>query len=171
VNISNASLIQFNKQNKILSANALAYNPNLHNQVTVPVLSKLSNKTQLGVKLVNPIANEKKNISFNQLHDQINDLKILHTNPFTLGKVAGLNIRIAGRLQKEPIRPKQTVKTITIGSLSKERSNNSNLGSFTSKNKKGAFRVTVKMGHIRTISTSSSLFNDTASSTLTKQLL
>lgn len=154
MNISNASLIQFNKQNKILSANALAYNPNLHNQVTVPVLSKLSNKTQLGVKLVNPISINKQNITLAQLYDQIKNVNILETNPLVLGKVVGLNLRIAGRLRADAIKPKQTVKTISVGALSKDRSNVANLGSFTSKNRKGAFRVTVKMGHIRTFATS-----------------
>jgi hypothetical protein len=154
--ISNASLIQFNKQNKILNNNDLVYNYNLHNTISVPVLSKLNiNKTlQAGVKPINIISDNKKNITLNQLYDQTNKVNILHTNPLALGKTVGLNIRIAGRLQKEPIRPKQTVKTITVGSLSKERSNIANLSSFTSKNKKGTFRVSVKMAHIRTFSTS-----------------
>jgi hypothetical protein len=156
--ISNASLIQFNKQNKILNNNDLVYNSglNLHNTFSVPVFSKLNiNKTlRNGVKPINIISDNKKNITLNQLYDQTNKINILHTNPLALGKTVGLNIRIAGRLQKEPIRPKQTVKTITVGSLSKERSNIANLSSITSKNKKGTFRVSVKMAHIRTFSSS-----------------
>ena len=105
-----------------------------------------------GVKLINTISNRKKNINLNQLYDQTKKVDILHTNPLALGKLVGIKIRIAGRLQKEPIKPKQTVKSITVGSLSKERSNLSNLNSFTSKNKKGTFRVSVKMAHIRTFS-------------------
>ena len=70
-----------------------------------------------------------------------------------LGKVVGINIRIAGRLQKEAIKPKQTVKTVSIGSFSKNRANITSQSSFTSKNKKGTFRVTVKMAHSRTFST------------------
>jgi Mitochondrial ribosomal protein (VAR1) len=152
--ISNASLIQFNKQNKILNNNDLIYNSNLHNSISVPVFnrSKLNINEKIGVKLINTICKEKTTISFDQLYDQIKNVNFLHTNPIVLGKVVGLNIRIAGRLQKEQVRPKQTVKTITVGSLSKERSNNVSLGSFVSKNKKGTFRITVKMAHIRTFS-------------------
>jgi hypothetical protein len=149
--ISNASLIQFNKQNKILNHNDLIYNSNLNNIISVPVFKNLKIKEQ-GVKLINTLSNSKKNINLNQLYDQTKKVDILHTNPLALGKLVGIKIRIAGRLQKEPIRPKQTVKIITIGSLSKERSNSVNLSSFTSKNKKGTFRVSVKMAHIRTFS-------------------
>jgi Mitochondrial ribosomal protein (VAR1) len=149
--ISNASLIQFNKQNKILNNNYLIYNSNLNNIISVPVFKNLKIKEQ-GVKLINTISNRKKNINLNQLYDQTKKVDILHTNPLALGKLVGIKIRIAGRLQKEPIKPKQTVKSITVGSLSKERSNLSNLNSFTSKNKKGTFRVSVKMAHIRTFS-------------------
>jgi hypothetical protein len=153
--ISNASLIQFNKQNKILNNNDLVYNSNLHNIISVPagppLFKKLKIKEQ-GVKLINTISDSKKNITLNQLYDQTKKVDILQTNPLALGKLVGLKLRIAGRLQKEPIRPKQTVKTITVGSLSKERSNSVNLSSFTSKNKKGTFRVSIKMAHIRTFS-------------------
>ena len=149
--ISNASLIQFNKQNKILNNNDLVYNSNLHNIISVPLFKKLKIKEQ-GVKLINTISDSKKNITLKQLYDQTKKVDILHTNPLALGKLVGIKIRIAGRLQKEPIKPKQTVKSITVGRLSKERSNSFSLSSFTSKNKKGTFRVSVKMAHIRTFS-------------------
>lgn len=155
ISISKASLIQYNKQNNILNSNAKAYNSNLNETVLVPVFSKLNSQTELGVKNVKTISDSKKNINFTQLYDQTNNLNILQSNPITHGKVVGLNIRIAGRLQKEPIKPKQTVKTITLGSLSKDRTNFNSSSSFTSKNKKGTFRITIKMGHIRTFVTSS----------------
>jgi len=151
--ISNASLIQFNKQNKILNNNDLVYNSNLHNIISVPVFKKFGLKIKKqGVKLINTISDSKKNITLNQLYDQTKKVDLLHTNPLALGKLVGLKIRIAGRLQKDAIKPKQTIKSITVGSLSKERSNFSGLSYSTSKNKKGAFRVSVKMAHIRTFS-------------------
>jgi Mitochondrial ribosomal protein (VAR1) len=153
ITVSKASLIQFNKQNKILNNNALTYNSNLHNKISVPVFSKLKN-TELGVKHVNTISDNKKNITLNQLYDQINKVNILQTNPLALGKVVGLNIRIAGRLQKEAIKPKQTVKTVLVGAFSKNRANITSLSSALAKNKKGTFRITVKMAHSRTFSTS-----------------
>jgi len=125
----------------------------LHNKILVPFLSKVNNKIP-GVNLVSPISTEKKNISLAQLYDQTKNVNILHTNPLVLGKVVGLNLRVAGRLRADPLRPKQTVKTVTVGSLSKDRSNVSNTGSFTSKNRRGSFRITVKMGQIRTFATS-----------------
>lgn len=151
--ISNASLIQFNKQNKILNNNDLVYNSNLHNKISVPVFKKFGLKIKKqGVKLINTISDSKKNITLNQLYDKTKKVDLLHTNPLALGKLVGLKIRIAGRLQKDAIKPKQTIKSITVGSLSKERSNFSGLSYSTSKNKKGAFRVSVKMAHIRTFS-------------------
>jgi Mitochondrial ribosomal protein (VAR1) len=150
--ISNASLIQFNKQNKILNNNDLVYNSNLHNTISVPVFKKLKIKEQIGVKQIKVISENKKNIRFNQLHDNIDNIASLQTNPLALGKIVGIKIRIAGRLQKDAIKPKQTVKSITVGSLSKERSNLSGLSYSISKNKKGTFRVSVKMAHIRTFS-------------------
>ena len=107
-------------------------------------------------EFVEAINNDKKNIRLAQLYDQVNKVQILNSNPLALSKVVGLNIRIAGRLQKEAIKPKQTVKTFTVGSLSKERTNTNSLSSFTSKNKKGTFRITVKMAQSRTFSSSSS---------------
>lgn len=154
INISKASLIYFNKQNKILSDNNNAYDPNFNNKVIVPVLSKLNNNIQISSKLVSPISNDKQNIKLSQLYDQTKNIKHLHSNPLALGKTVGLSIRIAGRLRSDPIKPKQTVKTITVGSLAKEKSNISDLGSFTSKNRKGTYRISLKMAHIRTFSTS-----------------
>lgn len=153
--ISNAALIQFNKQNKILNSNDLVYNSdaNLHNTLSVPVFKKFGLKfKEQGVKLINTIPDSKKNITLNQLYDNINNIASLQTNPLALGKVVGIKIRIAGRLQKDAIKPKQTIKNITVGSLSKERSNFSGLSYSTFKNKKGTFRVSVKMAHIRTFS-------------------
>jgi uncharacterized protein YjbI with pentapeptide repeats len=151
--VSKASLIQFNKQNKILNNKALIYNSNLHNTFSVPVFSKLNITEQIGTKKGKAISESQKNIHFNQLHDNIDKIGTLQTNPLALGKVVGLNIRIAGRLLKDAVKPKQTVKTVLIGSFSKNRANITSLSAFTSKNKKGCFRITVKMAHSRTFST------------------
>jgi hypothetical protein len=150
--ISNASLIQFNKQNKILNNNNLMYYSNLHNTISVPVFRKLNINEKIGVQLINTISNSKKKITLNQLYDQTKKINILHTNPLALGKLVGIKIRIAGRLQKDPVRPKQTIKILKVGTLSKERSNSSSFGSFGSKNKKGNYQITIKMAHIRTFS-------------------
>lgn len=156
ISLSKASLIQFNKQNSILNGDARVYEMSLHNKVRIPAFAKakLNKNQQIGVNFLDLIDRNKKNIRLAQLYDQVNGVQILNSNPLALGKVVGLNIRIAGRLQKEPVRPKQTVKTVSIGSLSKERANITSLSSFTSKNRKGSYRITVKMAHTRTFATS-----------------
>jgi hypothetical protein len=126
----------------------------LTNDLTIPVFSKSNNKKEIGVKKVELISNLKKNIKLAQLQDQIKNIQLLNSNPLTIGKSVGLFIKIAGRLQKDPIKPKQTVKTISVGNFSKKHSNTTSLSSFTSKNKKGTFRITIKMSHCRTLSTS-----------------
>jgi hypothetical protein len=146
-------LIQFKKQNNILNSNALGYNIDLANKVIIPDLSELNNKKKIGVKDINLISNSKNNISLAQLHDQVKNVQILNSNSLTLGKTVGLYIRIAGRIKSDPSRPKQTVKKITVGSLSKERSNTFSIGSSIAKNRKGTFKITIKMAHSRTIST------------------
>jgi len=147
-------LIHFQKQNKIINDNALAYDSNLQNEIVVPMFSKLNNKTHIGVKPVDLISNQKKNITLAQLYDHTKSIQVLHSNPLALGKTVGLNIRIAGRLRADPIKPKQTVKSVSVGNFSKDRANTVSLSSFTTKNRKGTFRITVKMGHSRTFSTS-----------------
>lgn len=154
MNVSNAALNHFNKQNIILNGDTLAYDTKLFNKTLVPVFSKFNKNQQLGVKIMDTIPNIKTNISFAQLNDQIKSPQVLNSNPLVLGKVAGLSVRIAGRIKSDPQRPKQTVKTASVGNFSKERTNISSLGSFTSKHRKGNFTITVKMGHARTYSTS-----------------
>jgi hypothetical protein len=157
VSISKASLIHFNKQNSILNGNANVYDVNLYNNSIIPVFSDFNNKTQDRfapvTKPINLIANYKNNVKIAQLHDKIDAVQVLNSNPLSLGKTVGLSIRIAGRLRADPIKPKQTVKSIIVGNFSKERVNTSNISSFTSKNKKGTFRITVKLGQSRTMST------------------
>jgi hypothetical protein len=151
--ISKASLINFKKQNNILNSNINSYNINLINDLIIPVFSKSNNKNEIGVKKIEIISNKKKNVKLAQLQDHIKNIKLLNTNPLAIGKSVGLFIKIAGRLQKDLIKPKQTVKTISIGNFSKKYINTTNLSSFTSKNKKGTFRVTIKMSHCRTLYT------------------
>jgi hypothetical protein len=124
----------------------------LSNETLVPVFSKFNKNMELGVKKVETLSDLKQNIALIQLHDQVKNVQVLNSNPLSLGKVAGLSIRIAGRIKSDPQRPKQTVKTASVGNFSKERTNISSLGSFTSKHRKGNFTITVKMAHARSFS-------------------
>jgi len=153
--ISKSSLIHFKKQNNIINDNLSAYNIKT-NDLIIPVFSKLNNKKEIGVKKINLISNIKKNIKLVQLQDKIKSIKLLNSNPLIIGKNIGLSIKIAGRLAKDPIKPKQTIKKISVGNFSKKHSNAISLSSFTSKNRKGTFRITIKMSHIRTFLTCAS---------------
>jgi Mitochondrial ribosomal protein (VAR1) len=64
--------------------------------------------------------------------------------------VSGVKIRIAGRLLTQRIVPRQTVKTISRGSLARGKAIYLETGRLTNKNKRGAFNVTVTIGHIKT---------------------
>jgi Mitochondrial ribosomal protein (VAR1) len=63
--------------------------------------------------------------------------------------ISGIKIRIAGRLLTQRIVPRKTVKTISKGSLAKSNTIHLEKGRITNKNKRGAFSVTITLGHIR----------------------
>nr|YP_009517198.1 ribosomal protein S3 [Blastosporella zonata]AYE93075.1 ribosomal protein S3 [Blastosporella zonata] len=61
--------------------------------------------------------------------------------------LSGMTIRVAGRLLTHKIVPKQTVKTIRRGSSATGKVNFKDIATYTNKNKRGAFSITVKAGH------------------------
>lgn len=94
------------------------------------------------------IINSKKlniNVPSNILYDNIDNYKDIITNPVVPAKTTGIKIRLAGRLKTERFKPRKTVQTVQIGSLSKDLTNCINSAAFTSKNKKGAFNIKVWM--------------------------
>jgi len=64
----------------------------------------------------------------------------------TTAYLSGLNIKISGRLMREPIIPRITTKKFEKGFTAKGKINYSDLARFTHKNRKGAFTITVKSG-------------------------
>ncbi len=60
--------------------------------------------------------------------------------------LSGLNIKISGRLMREPIIPRITTKKFEKGFTAKGKINYFDLARFTHKNRKGAFTITVKSG-------------------------
>ena len=60
--------------------------------------------------------------------------------------LSGLNIKISGRLMREPIIPRITTKKFEKGYTAKGKVNYSDVARFTSKNRKGAFTITIKSG-------------------------
>lgn len=80
------------------------------------------------------------------LYDNMDNYKEIITNPVAPAKTTGIRIRLAGRLKTERFKPKKTVQTVQIGSLSKNLVNSISIGSYTAKNKKGAFNIKVWLG-------------------------
>jgi hypothetical protein len=164
--INKASSLSFLREKALINSNDFVYNEFINNN-TLNNLSKeqliniqnnsnkisiINNKNNLSPVLSEPlniISKDKANLKTAQLNDFIKNIEIYNRTPLTLGKTVGISVRIAGRLAKERIKPKQTVTTIQVGSLSKSKTNFIEKFSFINKNKKGAYTVTVKMGHSR----------------------
>lgn len=64
-----------------------------------------------------------------------------------VSQLTGIKIRIAGRLARQRIVPKRTVKTAYKGGISKSQVNFVNSSTYTSKNRRGAFSVRVWLSH------------------------
>lgn len=71
---------------------------------------------------------------------------LINSNFVSLAHLSGLNIKISGRLMREPIIPRLTTKKFEKGFTAKGKINYSDVARFTNKNRKGAFTITVKSG-------------------------
>ena len=60
--------------------------------------------------------------------------------------LSGLNIKIAGRLMREPIIPRITTKVFEKGAIATGKVNYLDVASITNKNKKGAYTIKIKSG-------------------------
>jgi hypothetical protein len=70
--------------------------------------------------------------------------------PKNLTYLTGINIKLAGRLMTQSIRPRFTVQSKQEGSLARVKVHYTEKSRFTGKNKRGAFSFTVLMSHIFT---------------------
>lgn len=98
------------------------------------------------------IRNKNKNarIAINKIYEH-NQIKII-TDP-TLKAVnmipaflSGINIKIAGRLMREPIIPRLTTKLFSKGASATGKVNYLDVATLTNKNRKGAYTITIKSG-------------------------
>ena len=62
--------------------------------------------------------------------------------------VSGMNVRLAGRLMTQRMRPRFTVQTKQSGSLARVKVDFTEKARYTGKNKRGAFSFTVSIGHV-----------------------
>jgi hypothetical protein len=64
--------------------------------------------------------------------------------------LSGINLKIGGRLLTQRLVPKQTIKIIRKGTLAKAKINYLDRARYTNKNKRGAFSLTISIGHYLT---------------------
>jgi len=132
--INQANKLISARQNNLLEGNNLVYN----------------NINKLGINNnIKLLSENKANLKFIQVNDFINNINTYNSNPITLAKTVGLSIKIGGRLSRERIQPKRTVKQITVGSVKGDKTKVIDSYQYTNKNKRGAFTISIKMCHAR----------------------
>ena len=131
----NKNIINFDKDINILDNTGIGYSKDLIIKKT-KMVSQLTYQNSNKLKLLIPSS---------ILYDNMDNYKEIITNPVSPAKTTGIRIRLAGRLKTERFKPKKTVQTVQIGSLSKNLVNFVNTASFSTKNKKGTFNIKVWM--------------------------
>ena len=85
----------------------------------------------------------------NKLNTKFIGFKSINTNlKFISSYVSGLNMKLAGRLMTQRMRPRFTVQMKQNGSLARVKVDYVEKSRFTSKNKRGAFSFSISIGHI-----------------------
>jgi hypothetical protein len=145
--INKAYKLKLNKENSILNDNNFVYKNKLGNNNLLKYIDNYD------YKIVNLLNNEKANLKLIQLNDFIKDSSNLNTNPIVLSRPVGSSIKFAGRLSTERIQPRKTTKSIRLGSTHTIGGNVKDVYRFTSKNKRGSFSISIKLGQSRNYST------------------
>jgi hypothetical protein len=100
------------------------------------------------------LQNEKKNDTsffFNQLKKNLNsnaNRQLLLNRQVKVSYLSGMNIKLAGRLMTQSIRPRFTVQSKQEGSLARVKVHFTEKSRFTGKNKRGAYSFTVSISHV-----------------------
>jgi hypothetical protein len=77
----------------------------------------------------------------------LNDLNLLDNKDNAIPAfLSGLNIKIAGRLMREPIIPRITTKVFEKGATATGKVNYLDVASITKKNRKGAYTIKISSG-------------------------
>ena len=112
------------------------YYPYHNSNILVNLLGFFVNKIRLR-KIINKfIRKTVKNKSLNNLSKNV-----LFTD------IAGIKIKVAGRLLTQRVVPRKTIKIINRGALSRNKTMFIETARFTNKNKRGAFSLTISIGH------------------------
>jgi hypothetical protein len=70
-------------------------------------------------------------------------------NSLSLPHLAGIKVRVAGRLLTQRVVPRKTVKVFNKGRLARAKVIYLETARFTNKNKRGAFSITIFTGHVK----------------------
>jgi hypothetical protein len=161
----NANKYKFRQMLKILLPRAVIKNPS-NKRFTSNVLSALrekvinnnflslmhypsdisSGKFKDKVKVTSGTRSlDHENISLANLASPITALEEKGEN---LSYLSGINIKLAGRLMTQSIRPRFTVQSLQEGSLARVKVHFIEKSRFTGKNKRGAFSFTVTISHV-----------------------
>jgi Mitochondrial ribosomal protein (VAR1) len=115
-------------------------NPYFNANILVQLLGLIINKTKLR-KIKNNIFKGAKTIKANSF------LNSTYSN--IPSYLAGIKIRVAGRLLTQRVVPRKTVKLINKGALARSKVIFLDSSRFTNKNKRGAFSITVFTGYVK----------------------
>lgn len=84
---------------------------------------------------------------FNNAKIKNPSISIPKSNSFIPSFITGIKIKLAGRLLKNRIIPRHTVKTTQHGSLNRSSAEIVSKARFTTKNKRGTFSISTSIGH------------------------
>lgn len=114
--------------------------PYFNANILVNLLGIFINKIKLR-KIVN------KFISKSIKKNNTNKLTINKSNQLIPSELTGIKIKVAGRLLTQRVVPRKTIKIINRGALSRDKTMFVETARFTNKNKRGAFSITINIGH------------------------
>lgn len=121
------------------------HSPQLETKILGNTISIITDRIKRNFrKTVTRIINGSPIVNHINIKQTSNPTKLMLNN---IAGYTGINFRLAGRLTRQSIIPKRTVKTIQRGSTSRKRTELVTIAQYTAKNRKGIFCFTISIGH------------------------
>lgn len=112
--------------------------PYFDSNILVNLLGIMINKIKLRIII--------RKLFANTIIKNLNNVNLNRNNNIIPVFLSGINIRVAGRLLTQKVVPRKTVKTIIRGASARSKVNYLDVATYSNKNKRGAFSITVKSG-------------------------
>jgi hypothetical protein len=112
--------------------------PYFDSNILVNLLGIMINKIKLRIII--------RKLFANTVIKNLNSVNLNRSNNIIPAFLTGINIRVAGRLLTQKVVPRKTVKTIIRGASAKSKVNFLDVATYNSKNRRGAFSITLKSG-------------------------